>query len=170
MKKFDTIYGELFFEQKDSYIYVYEDDKGKKPRWDIVRIPIPLYEEIYAFCKTTRRSYKTMYQKFGNQLREEAAQGGTPFTLPPGLERGSCFKQVGTTVADNLGYFCRFFGREQANVNIVHSTCADCYSSKERCGRLNKCGDFYGCGEGVMWPNPALTRAAILKQRLASEP
>jgi hypothetical protein len=58
----------------------------------------------------------------------------------------------GGRVAFLLGLFCRFYNKLPRNVNIVWSVCEKCQSYHAHCGNLNKCGDFYGCGDGVLIP------------------
>ncbi|GAB6391423.1 MAG: hypothetical protein MdMp014T_0796 [Treponematales bacterium] len=162
----------LFLRQRDAYIYVYADEAERIPFAWSVRISIPLYEEIYEFCRTTRRSYRTIYEVFGDRLREEARNGGTPFTLPPGIDfvthkGGNSFSKQMGTIAGNLGLFCLFTDKgTQAQVNIVHTECERCRSPAANCGKLQRCWtqnpqtqkweNYFGCGADVMWANPGV--------------
>jgi hypothetical protein len=138
--------GKRYLKQEGSYINVYDASEGKKYPED--RINIPLFYEIALFA-SCRRSYKSVMLKFFDRLRGE----NIPyfFTTRESLESATqACGRPGGHIAYLLGLFCRYYDKRPRNVNVVWQRCEDC--NNDRCGQQEKCGDYYGCGDGVIVP------------------
>jgi len=112
------------------------------------RINIRLFYMI-ALYTSVRRSYKRILQEFFDGLKEE---GINHFRSRETLARAcnGCGRHGGSATAYRLGLFCRYYGKLPRNINVVLSACENCTPSA--CGSKNVCGDYFGCGEGVLSP------------------
>jgi hypothetical protein len=114
------------------------------------RINIPLFYKIACFT-SVKRSYKTVMPEFFNELKKENIKYF--FRTKEDLENATqaCGKPGGH-IAYLLGLFCRYYNKLPRNVNIVWACCENCRSNISKCGKLKNCGNYFGCGDGVIIP------------------
>jgi hypothetical protein len=139
--------GTCCLKREGEYIFVEDCRNEEEPKTH--KINISLFYKIALFT-SERRSYKTVIRKFFDELQEENIPSF--FATRESLENATqaCGKPGGR-IAFLLGLFCRYYGKLPRNVNVVLQLCEEC-SNTTLCGRQQKCGDFYGCGNGVSVP------------------
>jgi len=130
------------------------------------KINIPLFTKIACFT-SVRRSYKNIMLQFYDELKNENIKGF--FASKRDLENATqACGTPGGRIAFLLGLFCRYYNKLPRNVNVVLSSCEKCiHNSSSNCGKLVKCGDYYGCGKGVSIPlDPSFNIASIPEIRI----
>jgi len=137
----------LYVKRDGMYLLIYESDACLSIRY---KINIPLFYRIALYTKT-RRTYKSLLTEFYDEL---TAEGICRFRSRESLKRAgtACGKSGGLT-AFFLGIFCRYYDKHPRSINVVHFGCDTCRNKDiSVCGNLSKCGDYYGCGKGVLIP------------------
>jgi len=140
--------GTCYIKREGNFLHVYNDKVSVSLDRHDSRIKIPLFYQIALYTKE-RRSYKSVLRKFFDELK---AEGILSIKSRETLERAgrACGSCGGGGTAWLLGVFCRYYRKIPRNINVVKAVCEKCKSST--CGNKIACGNYYGCGDGVLSP------------------
>jgi hypothetical protein len=142
--------GICYVKHEGNYLCIYRDSACQSIN-SRSKINIPLFYRI-ALYTSIRRSYKSVLQEFFDELKSE---GIIRFKSRESLARAcrGCGTWGGSGTAYLLGIFCRYYDKFPRNINVVYAVCAKCKNNDlSACGTKRACGDYYGCGEGVLSP------------------